>query len=338
MLLSIAIVTGAGFFLFGLQNRVLAENERNISNTTLILARQIENIFTTVEGVQKAIIDQFSALGIIETLDHEHPLSRYDLHLKLRDNAVGMPHVGSLTIVNAQGRVVNFSRQWPIPDIDVTDRDFFKALQSDPNLTSFISEPIRNRATGTWVIHLARKISGPNKEFLGLITAAIELDSLQSAFNEITLEPDSGIRLLRLDGTILRVFPGLTPIRASFSNRNSSYARVRHWPRRRYEQGDDFGEIHMIVAHRLDSYPIVVSVGKPIVQCSPIGANGCIRHRYIHPDHCLIAAFAFLLIRMIRITGPREGAGRAGKSRATSAAISAIRRGREQYVPGPADV
>ena len=102
-------------------------------------------------------------------------MASHEVHLKLRDRAAGMPFVGSLTIFNAQGKVVNFSRQWPVPAIDATDRDFFKAFQNDPNLVAFLSEPVRNRANGTWVIHLARKIAGPNGDFRGLVSGALEL-------------------------------------------------------------------------------------------------------------------------------------------------------------------
>ena len=113
-LLSVAIATGTGVFLSSLRNHVLSENERNLSNTALILAKQFEHIFTTLERVQKRIIDQTAAFGIIDAADRERQLSQYDFHLKLRDNAAGMHYVGSLTLINAEGRLINFSRQWPI--------------------------------------------------------------------------------------------------------------------------------------------------------------------------------------------------------------------------------
>ena len=128
-----------------------------VTSTALILSMQIESFLNAVENVQKAVLDHIVDIGSRDGEAQESGLSRYDLHLKLRDQAAGMPFVGSLTIVNDKGKVINFSRQWPVPDIDVSDRDFFKAFQSDPKLTSFLSEPVRNRATGTWVMHLARK-------------------------------------------------------------------------------------------------------------------------------------------------------------------------------------
>ncbi len=76
-------------------------------------------------------------------------MSGRDVHLMLKDKVSGWPHISSITLINAKGKLFNFSRFWPLPEIDVTDREFFKALKSDAGLTSFMGEPVRNRATGS---------------------------------------------------------------------------------------------------------------------------------------------------------------------------------------------
>jgi diguanylate cyclase (GGDEF)-like protein/PAS domain S-box-containing protein len=265
VLLSMAIITGAYLFLFSLHDRVRVENERILSNTAFILAKQLEQVFTTAESVETGIINQIAVLGIITADDLDHQLSRYEFHLKLHDSAAGMPYVGSLTVINALGRVINLSREWPVPDISTTDRDFFKALRSDPNLTSFVSEPVRNRATGTWVMHLARKISGPNNEFLGLITAAIELQSIQKTFSDSAPEPGSGITLFRRDGTLLARAP---QIDSNIGRRSPTAVALKLTSTADHgvgvTEGVNNGDIRMIAAHRVGSYPIVVTAGKTI--------------------------------------------------------------------------
>ena len=56
--------------------------------------------------------------------------------------------------IDPDGNLLNFSRSWPIPNIQVADRDYFKALKADPNLETFISAPVPNRADGTWDIYV----------------------------------------------------------------------------------------------------------------------------------------------------------------------------------------
>lgn len=265
VLLSLIVVSTTGLFLADLRNRDMADNERTLSNTAVIIAKQIEHLFATVENVQKDIIAETTVFGIIDREDGERKLTQYNIHLKLRDKAAGMPYVGSLTIVNAQGRMINFSRQWPVPDIDVSDRDFFKAFQSDSNLTTFIGAPVRNRVTGTWVMHLARKISGPSGEFLGLTSAAIELEYLQNNFSDIAFEPGSGISLFRDDGMLLarnprteseigRRFPaavGLTLV----SNADHGVG---------VSVGGIDGQLRLVAAHRIGSYPLLIATTKTV--------------------------------------------------------------------------
>jgi hypothetical protein len=152
-------VSASAFYLLNLHDRIRAVNEQNLAKIALVLATQLE-LFRTAEGVQADLVNDIAAIGTIGTPDGERLLSRHEVYLKLRDKAAGMPYVGSLTIIDAQGKLINFSRQWPTPKIDSTDREYFKALQSNPGLTSYIGKPVSNRANGSRVVHLARRISG----------------------------------------------------------------------------------------------------------------------------------------------------------------------------------
>ena len=142
--LSAVIATGTGFFLSTLHSRVLIENQRELANTALILARHIESVFNAVETVQTGILEQIAEFGGTDGPNRQ--MASHEVHLKLRDRAAGMPFVGSLTIFNARGKVVNFSRQWPVPAIDVTDRDFFKAFQNDQISPRFSANGAQPRA------------------------------------------------------------------------------------------------------------------------------------------------------------------------------------------------
>ena len=207
VLLTVAIAVGTGIMLSNLRNRALSENEREIQNITLVLAKQMERDFDAVESVQTSVIERIKALGITSSEDFEQKMSDYNTHQSLRDKVVGFNYLGALILVNSKGKVFNFSRSWPIPDLSVADRDFFLALQSDEKLNSVISKPIRNRATGTWIVQIARKVSGPNGQFLGLVLSAIELQSIEQYFARVVLGPDSAISLIHLDGELMARHP-----------------------------------------------------------------------------------------------------------------------------------
>jgi signal transduction histidine kinase/FixJ family two-component response regulator len=301
VLLAIAIAAGTAYFLSSFRTRLLHENERELASTALILSTQIESFLNAVEKVQKGVLDHIVDIGSRDGEAQESNLSRYDLHLKLRDQAAGMPFVGSLTIVNTKGKVINFSRQWPVPDIDVTDRDFFKAFQSDSRLTSFLSEPVRNRATGTSVMHLARKITGAGGEFRGLISGALELKYFEEFFSRVALAPDSTISLFRHDGVLLARYPNDGTIGQRFSAAIpvKSVAAANHGA----VTGENVitGQERIVATHGVQGYPAVVAASKTL---SAVLANWQKTANYLVGIATLaitaIAGLAVLFIRLFR--------------------------------------
>ncbi len=300
VLLSVIVVAGSGLFLFNLHNRIQSVNERDLSNIALVLAKQFEQFFTTVERVQTGLIQDLASA--VDAADGERQLSGHDTYLKLRDKAAGMPYVGSLTIIDAHGRLINFSRQWPTPDINVSDRDFFKAFQANTDLKSFVSEAVRNRANGSRVVHFARKIPGPHGEFLGIITAAVELQYLQKYFSDISLEPGSGVTLFHEDGMVLTRFPALHGvIGRRFPNALSLklVADTNHGTG--VSAGAMDGHVRMIAARRIDNSPLVVATTRTV---AAVYADWWKLLAFVASISALtvaaIAAFAFIFIRQFR--------------------------------------
>jgi diguanylate cyclase (GGDEF)-like protein/PAS domain S-box-containing protein len=259
--LIVAIAVGTGIMLSNLHSRALTDNEREIKNIALVLAKQMERDFDAVVSVQTSLIERIRALGIASSEDFEQRMSNYDTHLLLKDKVVGFNYLGAIILVNSQGKIFNFSRSWPIPDINAADRDYFMALQSDEKLNSVVSKPTLNRATGTWIVQIARKVSGPNGKFLGLVLGAIELQSVEQYFARVALGPDSSISLIHRDGELMARHPHAAsvvgrPISGGLavrlvSNSDSGVGR------RIGAVGE--AEDRLIAAHRVANYPFLVA-------------------------------------------------------------------------------
>ncbi|HKS86434.1 MAG TPA: EAL domain-containing protein [Pseudolabrys sp.] len=258
--LSLIVVVCASLVIYNLRSRAMTENEVTLSNSALIVAKQIEQTFTAVRSVERSFHNDVSSLPVIDRETIEKEYRRYPVHLKLRDKAGGMPFVGSLGVFNASGQLVNFSRQWPIPDINIAGEDYFKALKGSARLQSYFGAPVRDYATGTWVIHLARKITGQHGEFLGIISAAIELHYLQNYFRDISPNPNSSYALFRDDGMLLarypetdadigRLFPKALALKL-VAAQDHGVGTI---------DGVIDGSVRMIAAHRINGYPVVVA-------------------------------------------------------------------------------
>jgi diguanylate cyclase (GGDEF)-like protein/PAS domain S-box-containing protein len=266
LLLAVAVVAGAVGMIADLRERALAASERELRNTALILAEQTDRAFQAVALMESGFIERMRALGIASPEDFERAMSGHDVHLMLKDKVDGWPHIGSITLINSRGKLFNFSRFWPLPDIDVTDREFYQALKSSRGLTSFMGAPVRNRATGSWTIHLARKVAGPNGEFLGLVLGAMEMSYFDRYFGTVALGGGGRIRLFRDDGVLLASHPPVDPATArSFAESKPFSDLLERTKSGTIQQVRTFlGEERQVVAERLKNYPFVITATRTV--------------------------------------------------------------------------
>ena len=245
-----------------LRDRALFESERELKNTALILSDQIDRSLQAVDLVQSSVIEKIQALGISSSEDFAHRMSGEDVHVMLKTSISGVVQAYAISLINADGHLINFSRSWPVPEIDVADREFFTVLKSNPKLTSYISLPSHNRTDGAWTLFLARKVVAANGEFLGLVLGAIELSYFEKIFDSVSLGEGSSITLFRSDGAMLTRFPQIESIigktyafsvNAVLGNGTSGTARFI---------GEIGGKDRLLAAHRLAHFPIVLSVAE----------------------------------------------------------------------------
>src|SRR5216684_5417777 len=105
--------------------------------------------------------------------------------------------------------LINSSSTWPVPLINVADRTYFKTFKTDPKSPDTLVEPVHSRITGVWTTVIARKITGPNGEFLGAIGRGIEPANFEKFFASVALGPGAAISMHHRDGTLLARYPHL---------------------------------------------------------------------------------------------------------------------------------
>ena len=194
-------------FLGNLRENTLQTAEANLGRYSLTLAENADRSFKSLDLVLSSVGDYLARKGVTDGASYRRLTSDQETHFLLKEKIAGLPQVDAVTMIDADGRLINFSRYWPIPEVNVSDRDYFKALKNDPTLESFISLPVQNRGTGSWNIYMARRLSDPNGEFIGLLLGAMSLQYLENFFGSTSLGLDTTISLVREDGTLLAHFP-----------------------------------------------------------------------------------------------------------------------------------
>jgi signal transduction histidine kinase/DNA-binding response OmpR family regulator len=204
----IATIGGTSvFFLDNLRESTLQTAETSLSRYSLTLAENADRSFKSVDLVLSSIADYIARKGVVDDDTYRAAVSDRETHFLLREKIAGLPQIDALTVIDARGKLLNFSRYWPIPDVDVSDRDYFKALKADDGPQSFVSAPVQNRGNGTWNVYLARRLNDPQGHFMGLLLGAISVPYFENFFASTSLGPDTTISLVREDGLLLAHFP-----------------------------------------------------------------------------------------------------------------------------------
>ena len=260
MLLSATILSFTAMTLSTLREDTLRSVEANMQSQAVVLAEEGERSFKVLDMALSIIADNVGHLGVTSSDALEQKMAGHDTHDWLREKITGMPHVDAITLISAHGKLVNFSRYWPIPDVDVTDRDYFRTLKADATLKTFVSEPVQSRGTGAWTIYLARRLNAPSGDFLGLVLGAITLQHFEKFFRSIALQEGSAIALVRQDGMLLARYPPssqvgkIIPVAARMSGAKIGHARHIESPVDR--------QFRIVSARPLASYPLVIAVSQ----------------------------------------------------------------------------
>jgi signal transduction histidine kinase/DNA-binding response OmpR family regulator len=194
-------------FLHNLRESTLQTAEADLGRYSLTLAENADRSFKSLDLVLSSVGDYLARKGVTDTASYRQLTSDQETYFLLKEKIAGLPQVDAVTMIDAHGKLINFSRYWPIPEVDISDRDYYKALKDNPNLESFISTPVQNRGNGTWNIYIARRLNDPNGEFMGLLLGAMSVQYLENFFGSTSLGLDTTISLVREDGTRLAHFP-----------------------------------------------------------------------------------------------------------------------------------
>jgi diguanylate cyclase (GGDEF)-like protein/PAS domain S-box-containing protein len=299
-LLTAAVVASAGVTAFKLHESTLADNERELNNTALILAEHSDRALQTVELIHSSIQDRIETLGVTSRQDFEHRMSEQDMHLMLKNKISGLAQVAVACLTSVDGRLINFSRSWPSMDLNVADRDYIKALRSNTQLTAFVSSPLRNPETGQWTLYFARKFFAPSGEFVGIVGVGIDLGYFEQFFSSVALRQDAGIAIFRRDGVLLARYPHIDAmIGKDFSQGplfQNLLSRSDHGTMQINSRID--GRDRLVAARTLGHYPLVLVAATTMsTALSGWYQQASLLIILTSLSVCAIALIAFLLLR-----------------------------------------
>jgi diguanylate cyclase (GGDEF)-like protein/PAS domain S-box-containing protein len=206
-LLILAITIGTTIMAGNFRERALKSSERELENAVLLLARHFDQQLEDFEVIQKDLIEYMRSSGITTVEDYKRRMSGRDIHLMLKSKMSALSYVGGVNVFDADGALINASAAWPVPPVNVADRAYFKTFRTNPKSPAMLIEPVYSRITGVWTTVLARKVTGPNGELLGVIGRGIEPANFEKFFASLALGEGAAISMHHRDGTLLARHP-----------------------------------------------------------------------------------------------------------------------------------
>jgi diguanylate cyclase (GGDEF)-like protein/PAS domain S-box-containing protein len=207
VLLIAAIAIGTTVMVGNFRERALDNSKRELENTVLLLTRHFDQQLEDFGAVQNDLIDYVQSTGIESSEHFRRRMSSPDIHQMLNAKLSALSYVGGINIFDADGTLINSSGSWPVAPVSVADRAYFRAFKSDPQSPAMLIEPVHSRITGEWTTVIARKITGPNGEFLGALGRGIEPANFEKFFASLALGDDAAISMFHRDGTLLARYP-----------------------------------------------------------------------------------------------------------------------------------
>ena len=267
-LVATSIVIGAAITLIAvillvhLYDETTKQTQQTLSSLDIVLAEQTER---SLDEVDITLKDTLALL-----LKQHGQASAQNIHQLYGGRAVtqllraeygGMPHLTSVALFDARGRMVNSSDDTAPANLDIAFRGYFQHVRDNPTSTRFISEPVKFQTTGMPVFLMVRRLEAPDGSFAGLISAAIPLDYFTNLYRDIYLGPGTAVSLFNRDGLMLARYPPSPAVGTNVADRIAFPQVLAHAAAGVvHSTGHILGKPLFIATHALNDLPLAVNV------------------------------------------------------------------------------
>ena len=208
-LLACILVINALVSAYLLRENTIKSRMSQLANLTVILSEHTSQTIFSANTALQSIGDVLDLSNIKTEDDYRRFASNRRQFELLQEKTKSNSIIDVATFVSKSGDVINFSRSYPPPKIDLSERDYFKWLSTHDDRETFFSLPVQNKGNGKWVFYLAKRVNGVNNQFLGIILVGVSVEVFSDLYERIgaSLGAGSSVTLYRSDNHLLTRWP-----------------------------------------------------------------------------------------------------------------------------------
>ena len=176
-----------------------------VSSDLIKLSAYIEQNFDSSFLLVDSVTQLITAKGITDAQGLRKGMSRPELHQILKDRMSALQQVDVVTVIAEDGEIINSTRSYPPPKLNLADRDYFvDAIQrGEAAGKRSISVPIANRVNGNWTFYISQRLNDRNGRFIGMVVVGLSSSYFSEFFERISMPAGSTVSLYREDYVLL---------------------------------------------------------------------------------------------------------------------------------------
>src|ERR1700733_5929621 len=265
MLVSWSVVAliglAASLIIWHAHEAAFEEHQRSMHSMGVVLAEQTERYVQVIDLIVHEVQSRATSPDIETPDDFRSRTGTQAFHAFLAERVKNVPQAKSIALFDADGQLLNSSRPWPALPMDDRDRDFYLHFKqhADPGL--FIGSTSKGLITGKLSMFFARRVSGPDGQFLGLAVGIVDVGYLNDCYQAATAHLGEAVTLLRGDGTMLMRYPNpASALGVKLPQESPWYARVMEGGGSYVTSGALDAIPALVSVHPLDEYPLIVDI------------------------------------------------------------------------------
>jgi diguanylate cyclase (GGDEF)-like protein len=200
-------VGAVGFTIWQLRNDAIRSAIADTGNIATILAGQFSRSLTSIDATLLELRTRSKGLDIDTPAKVRAIYGTREMHDTMRAHLATLPQIFNIAIADENGQLVASTAAWPTPDINISDRDYFKTARARLDGGLSTSVPLRNRIDGSQTIVFARRLETPSGAFAGIVLASVNSNYFEAIYSSTQLLKSVTFNLVRDDGTILFRYP-----------------------------------------------------------------------------------------------------------------------------------
>ena len=177
------------------RQEVMEAGKRDTANLVTSLTQHADLSFRAADAVLSGLVERLENAGRQE--DDPARLRRW-----FRDEIERLPQAAAFAVADDVGQTV-FNSEQERPNLDVSQRAFFRHHLEHDSRELYIGSPLFGRIIQRWIIPVSRRYNKPDGSFGGVATAFLDPSFFQKFYEQFDIGANGAILLISGDEKLL---------------------------------------------------------------------------------------------------------------------------------------